>query len=1118
MDGKTYIIGACPRERPKLRRRRRAGPQPPVDGNGETLQFSAGLARSGQLSDLENLLKELNEEDVKNKINEHDGENYSALHYAAQNDNVEMARLLVLRGADVYARDNRGRTPLHIAASDGNSKTAAIMLEMRENIDTEREDKHGMTPLLTACFYGKTGVALMLINKGAKLHVWDKNYDTPLHFAVREGNKEVARKIMEKGKQDKCLYKLLTEINRKVVAPIHEIVRCGHQDLLQLALEHFEDAESGQREEVMNYGGDDDNTPLHEACIKGHLGPRSTSLAPTTIEKGAIMSLADDKGLTPLQTAAKSNSFHTLIALLQDNRDAAAKLLKWAAEENMADTLDVLLRQGDKLHGVRDRDITKFIHGASKNGHTETVLVLIQWNKDVVNDEDRDGNTALHHAAEAGHDVTVQELIKHVKAYAVVSKNYNSRKERTPLHYAAANGWIRTINLLLSMQRQGTDNNDTNNDMTPLHLACKNGHIGIVKLLVYDKQASILLRDTEGLNCLDHAIDNGHMDVAKLLVNHEEWLKLMSVCTSDEETGRRKTPMRKLIKNMPEIAKRVMDRCVWQNCQEEPNRHWMEFYYELLEDSFAIWESRGDSEEEAKQGEQEKETCSLLQDDERFTPTSSQCDSEGHPRKDATPYTTNSKEIALNHPLNIMVSSERTNLLEHPLVTSLLNHKWSKIGPYFCIPLVFYLLFVVMLTCYVLVIPPNYYVRFANATEGVTWLANGEERWAATGEYQKSTQFFGYAGSWLIIVLAILHIIAKFVQLCFQRSFYDVVISLREFALYILAILLVYPVSRIQCNNGLSIPLEWQWQCGTVAVFLAWINLILFIRRFYPFGIYVIMFLDILRTFMLFVPVLFLFIMAFALAFYTLLMNQESFNRFGYSFATTFVMMIGNLNFWKVFHSQNYLNTENTLADGEKDYFLSSVFYQKLTYVIFTLFLIVMSILIMNLLVGLAVGDVHAIQERAKLYHLKMQVEMVMKVQQALPICIWRSAVIRCKRFNVNPSGNRVLTWMRKQYRDFTGTENVLREACRICNENHQGDLMQESVATDQLLATMKHRLKQIHSKVETIAGTVNVEMANHDDRHTKQSDVLTKQAQELATFQERLDRIENKIDKLLSS
>ena len=69
---------------------------------------------------------------------------------------------------------------------------------------------------------------------------------------------------------------------------------------------------------------------------------------------------------------------------------------------------------------------------------------------------------------------------------------------------------------------------------------------------------------------------------------------------------------------------------------------------------------------------------------------------------------------------------------------------------------------------------------------------------------------------------------------------------------------------------------DWQWQLGAIAIFLAWIDLVLFIRKVPRFGIYVVMFTDVLITFIQFFPVFFLFIIAFALAFYALLQNQVS--------------------------------------------------------------------------------------------------------------------------------------------------------------------------------------------------------------------------------------------------
>jgi len=66
----------------------------------------------------------------------------------------------------------------------------------------------------------------------------------------------------------------------------------------------------------------------------------------------------------------------------------------------------------------------------------------------------------------------------------------------------------------------------------------------------------------------------------------------------------------------------------------------------------------------------------------------------------------------------------------------------------------------------------------------------------------------------------------------------------------------------------------WQWQCGAVAVFLSWMGLLLFIQNIPRFGIYVLMFSDVLQTFMSFFVVFLLFIVGFGTGFYCLLQNQ----------------------------------------------------------------------------------------------------------------------------------------------------------------------------------------------------------------------------------------------------
>jgi len=69
-------------------------------------------------------------------------------------------------------------------------------------------------------------------------------------------------------------------------------------------------------------------------------------------------------------------------------------------------------------------------------------------------------------------------------------------------------------------------------------------------------------------------------------------------------------------------------------------------------------------------------------------------------------------------------------------------------------------------------------------------------------------------------------------------------------------------------HTGCLCPLYWQWQLGAVAIFLGWMNLIVFIQKFPLTGIYVLMFINILYTFLRTVMLSFLLVIAFSLTFY----------------------------------------------------------------------------------------------------------------------------------------------------------------------------------------------------------------------------------------------------------
>ena len=69
---------------------------------------------------------------------------------------------------------------------------------------------------------------------------------------------------------------------------------------------------------------------------------------------------------------------------------------------------------------------------------------------------------------------------------------------------------------------------------------------------------------------------------------------------------------------------------------------------------------------------------------------------------------------------------------------------------------------------------------------------------------------------------------------------------------------------------------RWQWQLGSIGLFLTWINLILFLKRVPLLGIYVLMFNAILHSFLKFALIPVLFVVAFASGFYMILYKAVS--------------------------------------------------------------------------------------------------------------------------------------------------------------------------------------------------------------------------------------------------
>ena len=124
---------------------------------------------------------------------------YTALHWAAQENQKQAATLLLDAGAYVNARTGEsGWTPLHIAAMKSNQDVGKILIDRGADLQAENKNNR-KTPIVIARRAADLDFASFLLDEGARLDVRDRWGWTPLHHAAAEGDIAFADLLIGKG-------------------------------------------------------------------------------------------------------------------------------------------------------------------------------------------------------------------------------------------------------------------------------------------------------------------------------------------------------------------------------------------------------------------------------------------------------------------------------------------------------------------------------------------------------------------------------------------------------------------------------------------------------------------------------------------------------------------------------------------------------------------------------------------------------------------------------------------------------------------------------------------------------------------------------------------------------
>jgi ankyrin repeat protein len=254
-------------------------------------KFLCSVSKTGNI-DIATLLIERGAD-----VNAQGGEYGNALQAASLQGHTEVATLLIERGADINAQGGHFGTALQAASANGHTEVATLLIERGADVIAQG-GVYG-TALQAASLQGYTEVATLLIERGADVNAQGGQYGNALQAASLQGYTEVATLLIERG----------ADVNAQggqYGNALQAVSLQGHTEVATLLIERGAD---------INAQGGHFGNALQAASANGY-----TEVATLLIERGADVNTQGGYYGTALQAASANG--HTEVATLLIERGA----------------------------------------------------------------------------------------------------------------------------------------------------------------------------------------------------------------------------------------------------------------------------------------------------------------------------------------------------------------------------------------------------------------------------------------------------------------------------------------------------------------------------------------------------------------------------------------------------------------------------------------------------------------------------------------------------------------------------------------------------------------------------------------------------------------------------